>query len=69
MSEKKTFLTSGLSDIRWLRVRGLMNEKNVEGKIPLQLFDNFPPETISWTCWTPCKIKGKFIISNFPIYC
>ena len=42
MSEKKTFLISSLSDIRWLRVRGLMNEKNVEGKTPLQLFDNFP---------------------------
>ena len=35
MSEKKTFLISSLSDIRWLRVRGLMNEKNVEGKTPL----------------------------------
>ncbi|XP_034686720.1 ankyrin repeat-containing protein At5g02620-like [Vitis riparia] len=56
MPEIKIFVTSGLSNIRWLRVRGLMNEKNVEGKTPLHLFhtsplskdDNniIPPETI-----------------------
>ncbi|XP_059593090.1 uncharacterized protein LOC104879434 [Vitis vinifera] len=55
MPEIKIFVTSGLSNIRWLRMRGLMNEKNVEGKTPLHLFysslskdDNniIPPETI-----------------------
>ena len=37
--KKGIFATSGLSNIRWLRVRGLMNEKSVEGKTPpLHLF-------------------------------
>ena len=56
MSDEETFQTFGLLDIRRLWVRGLMNEKNVEGNTPLRLFhtfasskynDNFvPPETI-----------------------
>ena len=51
MSDEETFQTSGFLGIRWLWVRGLTNEKNVEGKTPLQLFstssakykDNFIP--------------------------
>ena len=56
MSDEETFQTFGLQGIRWLWVRGLTNEKNVEGKTPLQLFhtsasskynDNFiPPVTV-----------------------
>ena len=56
MSDEETFQTSGLLRIHWLWVRGIMNEKNIEGKTPLQLFhtsasskykDNFvPPKTI-----------------------
>ena len=42
MPEKKIFVTWSLSNIRWFRVRGLMNEKNVEGKTPLHLFHNSP---------------------------
>ena len=51
MSDEETFQTFSLLGIRLLWVRGLMNEKNVEGKTPLQLFytssakykDNFIP--------------------------
>ncbi|WJZ88072.1 hypothetical protein VitviT2T_007404 [Vitis vinifera] len=39
---KKIFVTSGLSNIPPLRMRGLMNEKNAEGKTPLYLFHNSP---------------------------
>ncbi|XP_034686728.1 ankyrin repeat-containing protein ITN1-like [Vitis riparia] len=38
----KIFITSGLSNIPPLRMRGLMNEKNAEGKTPLYLFHNSP---------------------------
>ncbi|KAL6344367.1 hypothetical protein AAG906_039623 [Vitis piasezkii] len=40
MPEKKIFLASGLSNIPWLRVRGLTYEKNGKGKTPLHLFHN-----------------------------
>ena len=38
MPKKGIFATLGLSNIHWLRVRGLLNEKNIEGKTPLYLF-------------------------------
>ena len=39
---KKIFVTSGLSNNPRLRMRGLMNEKNAEGKTPLHLWHNSP---------------------------
>ena len=67
MPEKKIFVTLGLSNIRWLRVRGLMNEKNVEGKTPIHLFHNspsskdnnnfIPPET-TFTSIVDTLVKG-----------
>ena len=67
---KRIFATSGLSNIRWLRVRGLMNEKNVEGKTPLHLFHMpiISPETmLTWILDTlvrlirPPKISIPYI--------
>ena len=69
MPEIKIFVTSGLSNIRWLRMRGLMNEKNVEGKTPLHLFYSslskddikiIPPETIfMWILDTLLRLGVK----------
>ena len=80
MPEIKIFVTSGLSNIRWLRVRGLMNEKNVEGKTPLHLFhssplskdDNniIPPEMIStWILDTLVRLGVRPSNFQFPMYC
>ena len=75
---KKIFITSGLSNIPPLRMRGLMNEKNAEGKTPLYLFHNspsskdvdyFPPpkRMLTWILDTFAGLRvrsSKFSISN-----
>ena len=76
MSDKKTFVTSGLSSIRWLRVRGLMNEKNVQGKTPLQLFNtsasskdynNFVPSESMFTAMLD-TLRLRVSSSTFQIF-
>ena len=54
MQEKKILLTSGLSNIRWLWVRGLTFEKNGEGETPLHLFHDgtiIPSEMLYTWIW------------------
>lgn len=51
----KIFVSSGLSNIRWLRVKGLMNQKNIEGETPLHLLKN------SFSSWTPVQTMSSFI--------
>ena len=69
MPEKKIFLTSGLSNIPWLRVRGLTYEKNGKGKTPLHLFHNSiipwePLFKLTWDTLLGLRVRpSEFAIS------
>ncbi|KAJ9701406.1 hypothetical protein PVL29_006660 [Vitis rotundifolia] len=74
MPEKIIFLTSGLSNIPWLRVRGLTCEKNGKGKTPLHLFHNsiIPREPLFKLTWDTLarlmrRMRSSRIVSMTPL--